>query len=416
MCLQAILKGSSGFRAVSNVFSVIKDIYSWFIAPAHSTIRQWLLKLGLFKLNRPKDKDKKWIFIVDASIQMGSQKCLMVIGLPVNCLTNGFSPTFDQLEPLVMKTVAHTPGEVVRDALVEASKKVGEVAAIVSDEGGEMKKGLRLLAEETPSTVGLVDIAHKVNTILKRELKDDEVWKEFLDAATMTIQNLKLTPLAHLVPPRQRQKARLLSQIHLVDWGCRLLAYLQSEEGARIDPQYVGKVEWIQQMEEALEGYRQLIEACKAAIELVHRKGYYRGIDREFSTTINRQLLLSLRSRTFVDRITSFLQEQGEKVPLGEAYLGSSEVIESLFGKFKHLEQHHASSGLTSLVLAIPALVGPTTKAIVEETLSTVRVADITEWIDENLGQTYLSKRRQCLTRVNSKFNLDQCDFELCTG
>lgn len=397
MSLGAVLKGSAGFRVTHSVFSAVRKAFNWFVTPAHTTIRTWLLKLGLFKLNRSKDLSKEWALIVDSSIQMGAKKCLLVLGIPLSNLKGNFCPNFEQVEPLVIKTLTSTKGETVRDALLEAAQKVGNVSAVISDEGSDMKKGVRLSIEDNPGQVGLIDIVHKNNSLLKNELKKDIKWRLFSEAATKTIQKLKLSPLAHLVPPRQRAKGRLLSQIHLVEWGTRLLSYLKSDQWVQLDSKHRDKIEWIKKFEKDLVVYQRLMEICKSTIGLVHERGYFQGVAEELKKTIKVQPSEDIRIRRFVGRLAEFLHEQGHKIPPGKAYPGSSEVIESVFGKFKHMEGHHASSGLTSLVLSIPALLGPTSEAIVEQALSMVRIGDVEKWVKSNLSRTYLSERRKCL-------------------
>jgi hypothetical protein len=60
------------------------------------------------------------------------------------------------------------------------------------------------------------------------------------------------------------------------------------------------------------------------------------------------------------EELVRFVKEESEKAQEGERLLGSSEVIESVFGKFKRLEGNHAKSGITGLLLAIGAMVSET--------------------------------------------------------
>jgi len=106
------------------------------------------------------------------------------------------------------------------------------------------------------------------------------------------------------------------------------------------------------------------------------------------------------------------LQKEGEKIPCGAHYLGSSEILESLFGKFKYIEGDQASSGLSSLVLSIPALVGKLDESVVRGALESISCFDIDEWIDENMGQTFLSQRRKALGRICKEEYIT--DLELC--
>ena len=49
--------------------------------PSYSVIRQWLAKIGLYELQRPKEKRDDWIWILDFTIELGTEKCLVVLGI-----------------------------------------------------------------------------------------------------------------------------------------------------------------------------------------------------------------------------------------------------------------------------------------------------------------------------------------------
>lgn len=74
--------------------------------------------------------------------------------------------------------------------------------------------------------------------------------------------------------------------------------------------------------------------------------------------------------------------------------LGSSEVIESVFGKLKRLEKDQAKNGFTSMVLSIAAMVSSTTKEIIEKAMETVPTKKISEWCSEHIGQSVQSKKK----------------------
>ena len=91
----------------------------------------------------------------------------------------------------------------------------------------------------------------------------------------------------------------------------------------------------------------------------------------------------------------AFVTEQEAKVRPGEHLLGSSEVIESVFGKMKRLEQDQSKNGFTGLLLGLSALVSTTTNAVIQMALETVPTKQVEYWCQETLGQTVQSKRRQ---------------------
>jgi hypothetical protein len=74
--------------------------------------------------------------------------------------------------------------------------------------------------------------------------------------------------------------------------------------------------------------------------------------------------------------------------------VGSSEVIESIFGKWKRVEGEQARSGLTGLVLALGAIVAPTSADVIKQALTTVPTKTVLTWCREKLGKTVQATRR----------------------
>jgi hypothetical protein len=384
------------------------------ITPAYTTIRQWVLKIGLYKLQRPKHSPSGWFFVIDTSIQMGSQKCVVVLGVKNLDINNSFCPTLDAVEPLVVRPLTNCPGEVILEILEEAATMVGmSPIGIVSDEGAENKKGARLFVQKHVETVHLFDASHKINNCLKQELNNDLVWLAFKETAARSVQELKLSSLAHLTPPRQRAKARMHSAFYLIDWGISMLHFLDSEQAITLTASERSKIEWIRQYQFALPNYRYFQEICEYALEIVHTQGYFSGMENEFCKRIKHISTTDERRISFQNRIKAVLEIEGQKIPRDAHYLGSTEILESLFGKFKAIERHHASSGLTSLVLAIPALLGKLNESIVAKALTEISVDHVKRWIKTNMGQTFLSQRRHAFTskhQENFAIDLDVCD------
>jgi hypothetical protein len=54
------------------------------------------------------------------------------------------------------------------------------------------------------------------------------------------------------------------------------------------------------------------------------------------------------------EELLNLVREESSKVKPGERLLGSSELIESVFGKLKLLERDQSKSGFTGLLLSVP--------------------------------------------------------------
>lgn len=409
------MQSSVGFRALSKVFQVIQEYVSFLATPSYSVIRQWFLKLGLYKLQQCHDSQQRWTFIIDTSIQMGPQKFVVVLGVNHRTLEKTFMPSLGQVEIFAMKPLYSCPGEVICDILNEASAKINHTSpvAIVSDQAAELKKGVRLFAEKHPSTIHILDASHKIDGCLKKRLENDNLWILFKKDAAASMQNLKLSALAHLVPPKQRIKTRLHNSFPLIEWGIKLLSFLDSEKSVNISPEDLVKINWIEKYRFALPSWLFYIKLSKTALELIHDKGCYSTIVEDFLSKTEHFVGNGEDHKTHQSEIAMILGSEGLKVPSGEHYLGSSEVIESLFGKYKGIEGDHASSGLTKLILGVPALVGEINENILEDALNDISINKIDSWVAENMGETYRSKRKIALgyQKPKNEFDLDFCDL-----
>ena len=49
--------------------------------PSFSSIRQWLLRVGLYVLEHHGPKRSDWIWIIDLTVELGPAKCLVVLGI-----------------------------------------------------------------------------------------------------------------------------------------------------------------------------------------------------------------------------------------------------------------------------------------------------------------------------------------------
>jgi hypothetical protein len=99
--------------------------------------------------------------------------------------------------------------------------------------------------------------------------------------------------------------------------------------------------------------------------------------------------------------LLEFVRRQGRQAKEGERLLGSSEVLESIIGKFKNLAGEDCHHGLTGMVLSIGALVGKLTVATVEHALAETPTREVWEWCKSHLGTTVQSARahiRQALS------------------
>ena len=129
---------------------------------------------------------------------------------------------------------------------------------LVSDDGSDVRVGVRKFREAHPATAWLYDIKHKTANLLEHALKHDASWLAFVEELSQFKRYVAVTALACLLPPQQRGKARYMSVDVLVDWGEKygsLLDHPQAMREADLDPAAVEKkLGWLRRFLPQLQG------------------------------------------------------------------------------------------------------------------------------------------------------------------
>lgn len=367
---------------------------SWFAG------RLWLLRLGYYKLMRPKVQAKDWVWIVDHTVQLGDDKCLVILGVRLcdlpsadGCISHA------DMEPIELAPVKKSNGEVVYQQLEQAAAKTGIPRAILSDHGTDLNAGVEKFCQQHPDTSAFYDIKHKTAALLKREFNQDPDWNRFTQLATQTKLQVQQTALAALSPPNQKTKARYMNVDILVHWAQTMMTFLDTPQAAQ-KPIFEEKVieeklGWVRSFRSQLKDWSELFEMLTAIESFIRHKGFYQGVYLELEKHLLPLQAQAERTQRLRHELMAFVIEQEAKVRPGEHLLGSSEVIESVFGKMKRLEQDQSKNGFTGLLLGLSALVSTTTNAVIQMALETVPTKQVEHWCQETLGQTVQSKRRQ---------------------
>ena len=93
-------------------------------------------------------------------------------------------------------------------------------------------------------------------------------------------------------------------------------------------------------------------------------------------------------------KIQYYLLEQTSIIPEGEIFLGTSDVIESIFGKYKLFSQRCPMNELGVMVLTMVLVTADFTVHFIKQALETIRSKDVKIWQEQVFGQSTLSKRK----------------------
>jgi hypothetical protein len=370
------------------------------LAPDAATGRSWLMRLGLAALRRPKAVADDWAWLIDHSIQLGRCKCLVILGIRLADLPEGRALGHRDLEPIAVVPMTGATKQAVAARLEEAAARTGAPRVILDDHGADLHGGVEIFRAEHPGTAEVYDITHKAACLLRARLEADGRWTGYATALGQTKFAVQQTELACLAPPSQRSKARFMNVGKLVAWGAETLALV--DDPRRLGPLGITaervheKLGWLGGYREPLEewsGYQAVIDG---ALGFVRQRGLYVGAGFDLAAALPP---LPGSAGELREELIHFVRCESLKARPGERLPGTTEVLESCFGKLKALEDGQSKSGFTGLVLSLGAMVSDWTAEAIGEALERCRIRDVAEWCREMLGRSVQSQRRAAYSR-----------------
>jgi hypothetical protein len=379
--------------------------------------RLWLLRVGLYEVQRPKERADDWVWIIDHTVQLGPLKVLLIVGLRLSHWQQGPLGHHD-LQVILMQPIEKSDGDVVQTQLEQAAELTGVPREILSDGCRELNKGIRQFCQDHPQTTGVQDLKHKLARLLEAELTADPCWPEFLKTCAHLRKKTQQTEWAILSPPATKEKARFMNLDELVRWAARTRVFLDAPQ---FPPDFAPSRDRLEELAGPLRQYdanlpewHEMIELISASMEEVRQHGYHRG-----SVAALQSGLPAARTPAggrLREKLLQFVGEQSAQAKEGEHLVGSSEVIESLIGKGKRIEGQHSKGGFTRMILGMAAAVVRPTVANIRAALECVRTVDVHAWATQHLGPSLHALRLLTLGHVTAEQIQDKLTPPTATG
>jgi hypothetical protein len=398
LAVQILMKARCCLRGGRLLLGILRE-YVAVGMPCHETLRRWLLRIGVFELSRPIAPATDWIWIVDHNAPVGPEKVLLVIGVRRSLLLQKKGVlTHQDVQVLHLDVMASSTGDRMEQQLRRLILRAGVPLQIVSDHGSDLAKGIRQLRQDYPKIIDTYDISHKLACLLKGELANDERWQAFLAGCAKARPRLQQTQGSFLMPPEVRVKARYMNLDRQVDWALKRLAYLDAVE----DPKLAKKLQltatqarawveerigWLRDFRADVQLYGAMMQIVRVAQTLVKKE----GIRRDSATRLAQSLPLDLpdhpRLKRLIAAVKEHLVEEGAKLADDGRYLGSSDLIESLFGKHKLFTENGTHKGIGPNLLLLPLLTVTWTAEGIRAALESTSCQAATDWCKTMLGK-----------------------------
>ncbi len=220
-------------------------------------------------------------------------------------------------------------------------------------------------------------------------MQNCELWTSFIELCRLTKNRLQQTEFAYLAPPNQKSKSRYMNIETLVSWGMNIIALLESENSSKKIHEKLG---WVNTYRFAIKKWGDMISAVSCAENFIRTNGIYINAHIDLKKSLD-ELRLPDQADIFNQKIIALVEKESSYAKPNERLLGSSEIIESLFGKQKNIEKQQAKNGFTGLLLSLVACVSKTTTDVIKSAMESVKTKTVIERHKNNLGKSVQANR-----------------------
>lgn len=403
IALAVNLVRKTGLRAASHAIRICFEWLGFDVkTPSWTAIRSWLQRLGLAKLKEPLESAGDRIWMADHSNQIGTEKTLVILGIRAASLPEaGTALKHQNVRVLTVQPGTQWKDQNMGKVYEQLAEKIGPPRAVLIDGATELRSGTKCLKSRRSDMIVLRDFKHYAANAFQSLIGEDPQFKCFGKNLGLTRSAIQQTELAHLTPPKPKQKSRFMNVAATLRWGTVILwLHEHPEADSRqgiTTKRFEEKLGWIREFRADLEVWQDCQEVLSRALTFINNHGVYHGASADLRSTIG-DSPQSDQSQQLADRLVTFVKESEEQLEAGERLPMSTEILESSFSLYKNLEKQHAKGGFTSLLATFAALLKPTTPDEIKDALSRVSNRDVKKWVTENLGTT-LASRCQAMYR-----------------
>jgi len=387
------------YRSVPRILELFqsKTNYSVGWVPHFTSVINWSLRLGLGLLSQVETITKPWVAIIDHSIDIGTKKALVVLRVELDALSKrGSAIRLEDCECIGLTVSDKVTGDTLCPELEEIFSRAGQPVAIIKDRDATLNKGVRLWSDQQVQPVPTIDdIGHTIATALKAQFEKQRIYKRFTALVSHGAKCLRQTELAFLMPPKLRSKGRFQSIGKLGEWADKMLKVFAvkdpAEEGSQL-AKLRKAFPHFNQSKDFIVRFASTTAIISQVMEILKNNGLDKTTYKqcfELSRQLPRNSKVKKCLQTWLKKHFT-IQKDLAALPL----LVSSDIIESLFGNFKHIIERSPQADMNRTVLLIPALCGKLTDTTITQALRLASQADIKAWEKKYISYTVRKKRR----------------------
>lgn len=312
--------------------------------PSHSSIRNWLCKCGYYRVKTSRSEQGEYVVYVDESITFGSEKLLLVLGVPLKKVTYDRALVHKDMSVLYVGASQEWKGLDIEKKLKEIAKNK-QIKYVVSDEGSNLKKAYKSLGYNH-----IEDCTHVLANHLKRIYEKDTEFIAFRKLIGLLRRNWNLSKeKSQYMPPTMRGKMRFANIFPCVNWAKRIL-----KDWNKLSAEVQDSLLFLQEKQDFIQSLIEIEIIFKMVCTQLKNEGF--GADQKQAILdYLAKMKAGEQATIFIGNCKNYLDNLTVKQGIlkQKNLLCSSDIIESYFGKFKAKVNPNNRSGLTEFIFTI---------------------------------------------------------------
>ena len=194
-----------------------------------------------------------------------------------------------------------------------------------------------------------------------------------------------------------------------VNWGKQLLTVpldvivelMPLTELQAIYQRLKQKFYWLINYEESLQQWKIMVFLTRTKTTQLKIDGLNQQCLEQFESQIS-SIIIPPDLFDFKQKIIKYISEEISHLKTGNPVLATTDVVESIFGKYKHFSSRCPLKDFRQMLLTIPLSTMTFTTDVVKNALENIRGIDLEEWVHQVFGQSMLSKRKTLFSAASS--------------
>jgi hypothetical protein len=230
-------------------------------------------------------------------------------------------------------------------------------------------------------------------------LKIDHRWFAFKNKMATTKRKAINTEFICIAPGRPREKSRWMNINQDLHWAENVLRNKPERRPGRLTKKmkkFRQLFGWLDGFKEDIIRWRELLTILNLAQKEVKENGLSSKTLKNFSSKVKNVGSDQPRAVELKARMVEFFKDQLEQFPKRKiTLLGTSDIIESIFGKYKIFSARTPMKEVSKSILTIPIIASKVTSGEVKKAMETISSDKLYQWAKQNIGDSIFTKRKQ---------------------